>query len=418
MKRAILFMLLFSGCARAALQTQAGQFTANTGATTTVVNCNFQGKAIIFFSHAKAGNAESATAAWTVGASDGTHHHEIGWVGDDAVATTNVGRGNHNTFPLVIFSNGAPTIPLGGSMSGVSFGASTFTVTFQNAPSTAWLIGFILLGGTDITNVLVGQDSMPTATGTTSFTSVGFKGDFIFMFTSQQAATSDIATTQNCIGAAVSATKRWSYGWTVQDAQTLTANVNGQTIMRSDRAIVCQSASNSVNVLADFVQFTSTGFDLNFTTAPGSGFFLHWIVIQGGQWDAGTSVKPTTATTQTVTGETFRPSLLGLFTSSPTASNGNVSNAVTSMGASDGTNQVYAEAFHNDAINTVANSAGSNSAVLLDRDGTNNPSAAFTSFNSDGWTVTWNQTGSAREVSWFTAASSSGFVSQPSVIVP
>ncbi len=385
-----------------AIRTQVGQFAASTGGTTTTVNCNFQGKAVIFFTHGKTGNAESAGAMFGIGASDGTNHREANWAGDDAVATVNAAKGNHTQFPVVIFSNGTPTIPTGGSMSAVSFGSTSFTVTFSNTPSSAWLIDFILIGGEDITNVLVGNDTMPTATGTKNFTGVGFKGDFILMFSSSQASATDVVSPSNSIGVAVSASKRWSFGWTVADTATTSAAVNGQTIMRTDRVLVNQATGNSVNVLADFVQFTSTGFDLSFTTVPGSAFLLHYLVIKGGTWDAGISAKPTGATTQTVSGEAFTPLLLGMFCSSPTASNSNVSNATTSFGAADGSNQCFANAFHNDAINTVAKSSGSASACLLERDGANNPSATFTSFNPDGWTITWGATGSARQVGWFT----------------
>ena len=96
------FVLVAS--AHASLLVQTGQFAAGTGAATTTVTSSFQGKAIIFYTHAKTANAESATAAFGVGFSDGTNLGSSSWAGNDAASTTVEGRGNWSTKALEIFT--------------------------------------------------------------------------------------------------------------------------------------------------------------------------------------------------------------------------------------------------------------------------------------------------------------------------
>lgn len=389
-----------------ALQTQVGQFAANTGGATTTVSCNFQGKAIIFWTHGKTTNPESATASWSMGFVDNNAHViEHGWASDDAVATSNVGQGFQTVRALQIFTNGTPTAGVGGNISSVAFGGSSFTVTFNATPASAWLINFILIGGSDVTNTFVGNFTNPASTsGVQHITTPGFQGNVVFILGSQVTATGTNTSAGSTFGAAVATNKRWVFAGNTKDAQTTT--LNAVHVADNTKFMRITFTDQSTAFAADFSGFTATGFDYNITTASASSWEFGFLVIQGGQWDCGTQAKPTTATTQTLTGETFQPSFLGLFTSSPTAFNTVTNTEECSFGATDGTNQVYSNAVELNQFNTVAKSSGSASAVLLDRDGTNNPAATFTSFNSDGWTITWNATGSARQVGWFTAASS------------
>src|SRR5581483_4959132 len=350
-------------------------------------------------------NPESARAMWSFGASDGTHHHRISWGADDAVTTSNTAEGNATTEALSIFTaNTTPTVGTGGTITGVAFNSNNFVVTFNTTPASAWLIDYILIGGSDVTNAFVGSTAQRTSTGTQNYTGVGFKGDFLLLFMTNQTAAGNTNAATGTIGCAVSSSKRWAYGMAAADAAGTAGAINAMTILRNDAVVVTQNTSNSVTTVADFVQFTTDGFDLNYTTNPGSAFLTHYLVIKGGTWDCGTSAKPTTATTQSVTSQSVTPKLLGLLCSSPTANNTNTSNAITTFGATDGTNQCYACSIANDVRATVAKSMGSATACSHERDGANNPDATFTSFNSNGWTITWGATGSARLVGWFTGA--------------
>ena len=100
----------------------------------------------------------------------------------------------------------------------------------------------------------------------------------------------------------------------------------------------------------------------------------------------------------------FTPILLAALLSSPTAVSTYTSNCVTTFGATDGTNQSYAGAYHSDTINTVATKGFSTSAILHEVNET--ASATFTSFSSGQAVITWDNTGTAYQTAWFAAGDS------------
>jgi hypothetical protein len=276
-------------------------------------------------------------------------------------------------------------------------------LTWNATPSAAWEISYILIGGTDITNVFVGHDTALTTTGTKNVTGVGFQGDAFFFLHGQKTAGGTNAHAATGLGFALSSSKQWAWSGSVYDAQTTSANVNGMSVIRSNACLLGQVVtSNSDDFVADFTQSTADGFDLNFSNGAASAYLFSYLVIKGGSWDGGVQAKPTGATAQTVTGMAFQPKLLACLMSSPTALATYTSEATLTFGAATGASaRGYAGAFHNDAINTVAKSAGASTRILRELNYT--AEADFTSFNADGWTITWDAAGSAYQVPWFAA---------------
>lgn len=404
MKQLLLLTILCSS-SWAALSVQRGQFAANTGATTVTVSTSFQGKCIMFSTHGHTSNVETANSQYSFGATDGTNVGRITWGGDDAVATTNTASGNSVGAAATVFSaNTTPTVGTGSNISSVAFNSNNFVATFSTTPASAWLYDYILFGGTDVTNCLVGVVALNTTNGIQSISNVGFQGNFAFFFSDRRASATNSTSQQWGVGAAISSSKRWAFGGAADDAAVTSGTVNGMTIFRNDACLTLQNPStNAVDTVVDFSQFTSNGFDINLTTAPGTAWRMYYLVIKGGQWDLGSFAKTTSAAADTVT-STFQPSLVGLMTSSPTANNTNTSNAVASFGSFDGTNQGGVASFHNDAINTVAKTLGDTTHCLIDYDRVNNPLATCAA-TANGFTATWSATGSAHDVGWFMAAS-------------
>lgn len=406
---AIILVMSWVSAAQASLLTQVGQFAASTVGATTTVTTSFQGKAIIFWTAGKTSGTESALASWSKGFADNNGNMvSDSWAAADNVSTTSTGQSVVSTAALRIFTAAPNTTGTGGQITGVTFNSGNFVVTFNATPASAWLINYILIGGSDITNTFVGQFSSPAGgtTGVQHITTPGFQGTMLFTLGNMQATLGTGPHSSTMFGAAVSATKRWAFTGMEQNAVTSVATTAAKHFLAAAKVFQLMYIDNGQIFSADFSAWTSTGFDYNITTGSSSNFEFGYLDIQGGQWDVGTGTKPTTATTQTVTGESFQPSFLSLFTSSPTTTSTGTANEISSFGATDGTNQVSANATNNNVIPTVAKSSSSATTVLLDRDGTNNPVASFTSFNSDGWTITWNATGTAKEVGWITAASS------------
>ena len=395
-----------------ALSVETGQFAAGTAGPTTVVtltDSGLTGKAIIFWAGLRSSNGIGGnfTQGWSVGFSDGTNHRCIAWAGDSAVATTNVGRSLRTASALDILTDGTPTSTL--RITGVSFAAGSFTVTFSGTPLTAYLISFMVLGGADITNVLVGHsNAMPTSTGAWNVNnagaSVGFTADFGMFLYTKQTADGTAVLANSSIGFAQSSTKEFTMAWGVDDGQTMSANVDGVSYTNQAASIAyITDGAETVDLLADFTQFTSTGFDMNISNAQATAnTLMPFLLIKGGQWDVGVSTKPTTATAQTVTGMAFQPKgALWAQTEATADATVTAGGATSSVGAAISTStETLAGISHNDAINTNVDRDLENTKVAWDST-VAATQADFTSFQSDGWTITWGATGAALQTGWF-----------------
>ena len=405
MKRLLLILAAWLALALpvwATTQTETLNWSASTAGATTTVTTTFQYEAVIFTSHCKTTEGETAAEAWSIGPSDGTNHRSIASAGDDAVATSNVGRGWQTANALQCYSNGNPTNPVGGRITGVTFNPTNMVVTFNATPSSAWEISSIGIGGVDITNVFVGTGTMPTTSSVLNITAPGFQGNGVLIIAARATAPIDGTSTLMSLGFACSVSKRWAWTGAVQDGQTTSANVNGMSKIRDDKVLLVQNVVNADEAIADFAGFTANGYDLDFQTgngnlAPASAYQFGYLVWKGGQCDCGVGTKPTGASAQNFS-VAFTPRAMGWFMSSPTALNTYTSNAISTFGAWDGTSEVYAGGFHNDAINTVAKSAGGSTKVLCELNATACADGTTLGLTS---TITWDATGTAFLTPWF-----------------
>lgn len=395
------------------LDVTTGQFAANTGSATTTVTTGFQGKAVIFWATSGTANTDvtAGNAGWSIGFSDGTNHRCIAWAGDNAVATTNVIKSLRTASALDVYSDGDASDSR--RITGVTFNATDITLTWSAAPIGAYLVGYILLGGSDITNVLVGHDLMPTATGTWNVdnngSSVGFTGDFVMMLYTKQTA-DGLQTRANCsLGFAASATKEFTMAWGVDNTQTMSTTVDAVSYTNQNASIAyITDGAETVDMLANFLGFTSTGFDLNISNAQATAnTIMPFLLIKGGQWDVGTTTLPTGGASRTITGMAFQPQ--GLFLGITKAlTNATVTagaqGPLSGVGAAVSTStETYAGLGHNDAINTIVQREIQNDKIAGMEFGSVPPASEdFTAFTSDGWTITSEaNNGSALQTGWF-----------------
>lgn len=377
-----------------AVSVQVLNFAANTGGTTTTVNTSFQGEAVILFSHGKTTEGESNGAVFAIGFSDGTRHTRSTWAADNGVSTTNAGFSRDTTGALEILDSGTPTAPTGAAITGVAFNATTMVLTFSATPAAAWEISAILFGGADITNTFVGSATALTSTGNKSITGVGFQGDAVF-FISQRSTATFGSHCLPTLGFATTAAKEWALYGLIADNEVIVPDARSRLV--SDASYSAFLAPNLVEFKADFTQWTSDGFDLNFSDAAASLFDFSYLVLKGGQWDAGVQAKPATATAQTFN-VAFTPKAIGFAMSSAITLDTNADNCITTVGAWDGTTEVYAGAYHNNAFNTVAKSSGASTKLLHEMN---------TTTGADGTTlaadtvITWDAAGTAYQVAWW-----------------
>lgn len=396
-----------------ALSVETGQFAANTGSATTTVTTGFQGKAVIFWATSGTANTTgtAGNAGWSIGFSDGTSHKAIAWAGDNAVATSNVGCSYRTASALDILTNGTPTSAR--RITGVAFNATpNMVITWDGTPAAAYLVHYMLLGGADITNISIGSSTIPNSTGDKNIATVGFQGNFgFFLYNKPGVGDSDGTHTQvsHGYGFAVSGSKEFGTAFAVDDGATMSASVDavGYTDSSNFMSLITAGAE-TIDVLGSFgtasnpTGWTSNGFDYNLSNAPAAATGFSWLVIKGGQWDLGTTTYPTSGATRTITGMAFQPKGLAFASSSPTADATVTVTNITHFGAATSTSTEAAlSLFHNDAINTSVNRYISNTRNVQAL----STAADFTTFNSDGWTITEASGASAAyQAGWFAMA--------------
>lgn len=391
-----------------ALDRHSGAFAANTGsATTSVTAPGFQPSVVIIFGSNQTTDETlefTTNSGLSYGFSNGTTHGYTAWAADDNVATTNIGTAYSETRVVGILTNGTPTVT---NEATLAMTANGFDLTFNSTPAAAYRMGYIAIGGTDVTNVAIGFVAMPT-TVTTLDVNVGFVGDFGIFFSGSRTAAGTGTHAHMSVGFAASATKEVATNLMAQDGQTMTGNVNAMSWVRNDATLIGQTTGNAADYVADFVSFNQGGtnntFRLNFSDAPPSAYKLAYCIIKGPQFDCGVSTAPATATTQTVTGMAFQPTLGGWHGMQVAALNTITANACISFGGaiSTATEVALGQMIFDATINTSVQQQAWSSKCALKPDA--GIKADFTSFNADGWTITWAESPSSTLIPWWAAA--------------
>lgn len=400
-----------------ALSVETGQFAANTGSATTTVTTGFQGKAVILWGTNGTANtdATNGNAGFSIGFSDATNHRCIAWAGDSGVSTTNVGKTCRTDSAVDILTAGTPTSAR--RVTGVAFNSTpNMVLTWDGTPAAAYLVGYILIGGSDVTNVKVGTHTMANSTGDKTETGVGFQGDFgMFLFTFQTAA--GTATRANAsMGFAVnlndsgtSRARQFGMCWGVDDGQTMAANIDGVSYTNNANFLsYILDGAETIDVLAQFgtstvpLGFASDGFRYNISNAAATNAqLMFYLIIKGGQWDCGTTTIDSGAT-RTISTMTFQPKALFVAHTQATTDATVALSASSQVGAATSTSSEAALGlFHNDNINAIVTREIHNDKIT----GTAFSAGTgvdFTSLNSDGWTITSEGTpGVNYQLGWF-----------------
>ena len=161
-----------------------------------------------------------------------------------------------------------------------SMDADGFTVIYDDAFTQAYRISYLALGGTDLTNVFIGNKITPSSTGNYSTTGVGFQPDALIAVMTNSTSTSStgLALWFNLGMATGSSAQGVVYGESgdaLATSDTKGYGYNGEVISNRQSTI-----RNS------FVSFDADGFTLNALEASAQRYF-NFICLKGGQYSAG-----------------------------------------------------------------------------------------------------------------------------------
>lgn len=387
-----------------ALDVAQGTFAAATSTGNQEVNFSsgFTPKVVFFY-----GVQTTAAATFTAlrsqwfGATDGTRSWCVAWASDDAAGSSNCGFASYST-PLVISSDGTPTVD--GVASIVSLDADGFTINWSNAPTSAVIVHYLALGGSDLTNVRVDWTAWGTGAAGTTFaeTGVGFQPDAVLLCSYSRTTvpgTYTISSWSPAFGA-MDGTNQASTALAGRDAQA--SGVVNASYQRTDRSIMVltNTASATPDAEASYSSFDSDGFTLSINDAAPSALALPYVAFQMTNVAVFNDTQKTSTGTKAKTGIGFTPKA-GLFFSAPKTAGTTVITADPAgtfmVGAAAGSTPTYSAAVgvEDDAADpTITDSYHDTDEALIfasNTGGTNavDAEASVSTWDSDGFTLDW-----------------------------
>jgi hypothetical protein len=342
-----------------ALSAKYGNFTKDTDGTgnQSVTSVGFLPKALILWTTGQTAAGFAANDILCIGYSDGATDRCWGRGNDDNVATTNSGRRSAAKI-ISIISDGGPTVVAEADLT--TFDSDGFSLDWTTNDANASIIHYLALGAIDLTNAIVLERTVSTATGNVGYTGAGFLPEFALFLGIGTTITPTSATNYHgFMGAAVSATKRWVYAGCGQDGQTMGSGVNAFRTQVTTHCFLHLNSANAEESAADFVSFDSDGFTLNWTNAGVANQDFYVLLLKGGAYDVGVSNKPTGGApqTQTVSGLAFDPqgvflASFGIAATATITADSDLSVGGASSGSSEGS--IWSQTKDN-VINTEAN---------------------------------------------------------------
>src|SRR6266436_1963155 len=286
----------------------------------------------------------------------------------------------------------------------VSLDSDGFTINITTAPPSAFILNYIALGGSDLTNVALKEITAPASTGSQATTGIGFKPDAILVFSAGLTTAITTNTAHAILGL--------GFG-TSSSARGTSTTVDITRFESTSKLITVFSSGSTKSVEADLTSLDSDGFTLNFSTTT-SGAFLWVLCLKGGQYYVGSDTQKTSTGTKANTGPGFNPSGLILTSVNDTVgAAADTTHARLVIGSAssvtarsyvwtgDATGAVDSRALNR--TNIIASYVESNSSLPVQTQ------ADLSSFDSTGFTLNWTTAdATAREFLIFAMGNSAG----------
>jgi len=196
---------------------------------------------------------------------------------EDAAARTNTAHGASTTACIGVYADGTPTAD--GLADWGSFDADGFTLTIDDQFTIAARISYLALGGTDLSNVFIGNKAYPTSAGNYATTGVGFQPDaMIFVPTNLGSAATSAVSLHFGIGIAAGGAQGATYNNDGDDGATSNTTAygyNGEVI-----------ATRIMGIRESWVSFDADGFTLNHLEGATANYY-HYVALKGGQYKVG-----------------------------------------------------------------------------------------------------------------------------------
>jgi hypothetical protein len=404
------------------LTVAVGSFAANTTATQQAVVVGFQPAVVLFY-----GTADTA---------DGTSAHMIGGLGVGVSVT------DERSIAVRSRDARADGAPARRQTTGVCYGLITsnattvlreceylgtddvsggrFLVNWTTAHTSAHIVNYLAIGGSDLTHVATGADTAPTTATAKATTGLGFQPDCVLLCGVRTTSESVLqAATTNVALGVMTADSQACHVTRHRDGSALADIISMQ---QTDKCLTyLVDNTDGVAEQAERQSLDSDGFTLNWTTVSGSAMYFYWIALKGPQFKVVSHTQNTSTGTKQTTGVGFQPSglLFGSFKQPADTSVVIADPGTWTLGAASGSSARSAIWLGdlNDATNTDTDSALTRSAVLQARapgTATVVAEADLQSLDSDGFTLNWTTADATARQFWSLAIGAA--VTPPSVV--
>lgn len=391
--------------------------------TTYTLTPGFMTKAGIVF-HTGRGDTTDASGGATMRRSIGfftTANDErvCGSMSVDAAASGSGNEFNAIAGPVLAMYT-ADTTTQDGQISVDSITSTTCVFILNTLFAVNTTAGVMLFGGSDITNAAVIAFDIGTGTGTIDITTVGFQGTVLFLAgVDELGQTVDAAGAQLFFGACTGTGDEHVW-WGGMDQGSTSADTGGyclagEVMVEWSGAINSPAAASN---RAEFSAWLSNGFRLNRLITTRSGVDAMALVIQGGSWTVGDFTTRTTTGTIVESGFGYTPkglivvSALRVVSTSP---NSTIDDQL-SFGVTDGTTHHCQSMVDDDgpADMEVATAIDFDKVyVNIDITDTVVGHIDWTSWNSDGFTLTQNDADPTANFAFYIACGNTPVAFQP-----
>jgi hypothetical protein len=179
-----------------------------------------------------------------------------------------------------------------------SFDSNGFTLEWNPAYSTGYMLNYLCLGGTEIPAAQIVSWTAQTSNGNqTPTSSLGFTPGCVITIGTENASASPSTATHAFLnlGAMDSSGNQWAeYTW----AQNGVTTTQTGRIQLTDACIVGNGYSNLTTYLASYVSMNNGGFTVNWNPAPASAWHYLSLCLEGvdnyqvGSWGKTTNTQP------------------------------------------------------------------------------------------------------------------------------
>jgi len=391
---------ILSGAAGSNISAHVGSFNLDSSITAgndqAITGVGFQPKIVLFWwsgSTATGDSISGGTISFGFGSAISNSSRFC------AAGVSEDGQASSDTYSWISVSECIRIYTDTGTLDGLadfaSLDADGFTLTIDDQFSSDYRISFLALGGTDLTNVFIGNKQRDGDLGNCAVTGVGFQPDAVIVLSSFTAGIAGgLNGIQLSLGMATGASNQGIVSLMSQDGQATTNTrgygYNGEILARTATwGAVC-------DVRDTFVSMDADGFTLNQLEGI-TQFYYHFICLKGGQYSVG---DLTTRTDGNDIDENvgFQPAAVLFLSANRTLSTQDVAtdHARLSIGAASAIDERTVQAIHDEdnQDDTVTGYTNQDDAVYahIASDDTIEALMDIKSFDSDGFTCVMDDT--------------------------